>query len=369
MKQTTNRRKKQQALIVDNSRIAAVVGLDLGDKKSWLYRLELNGQVSADQAIPTSRAALRKFFAKQPRLRVVIEAGGQSHWIRLLLEELGHEVIVADPRRLKLISESPSKNDRRDARWLAEFGLTCPKLLAPIEPRSERTLVDRCALVSRQALVKARTQLINSVRGQLKVFGVRLSKGSSATFAVRARPGLPAELKAALGPLLTLIQTLSGRIRQADKQIRKLGETRYRSTEMMRQVQGVGPLTSLALALALDNDPSRLRSSRDAGAFVGLRPKQSESGARSPELHISKLGDRMLRSLLVQCAQYILGPFGEDSALRSWGLKLAERGGKNAKKRAVVATARKLAVLLHLLWSRGEIYDRFHGVEPAPTAA
>ena len=369
MKQTTIRKKMQQALIVDNSRIAAVVGLDLGDKKSWLCRLELDGRVSADQAIPTSRAALRSFFAKQPRLRVVIEAGGQSHWIRRLLEELGHEVIVANPRQLKLISESLSKNDRRDARQLAELGLTCPKLLAPTQPRSEQTLIDRCALVSRQALVKARTQLINSVRGQLKVFGVRLSKGASETFAARARPELPPGLKHALGPLLTMIQTLSGRIRQADKQIRKLSEKRYESTKLMRQVQGVGPLTSLALALALDNDPSRLRSSRDAGAFAGLRPKQSESGSRSPELHISKLGDRMLRSLLVQCAQYILGPFGEDSALRSWGLKLAERGGKNAKKRAVVATARKLAVLLHLLWSRGEVYDRFHGAAPAPTSA
>ena len=143
MKQTSIRKKMQQALIVDNSRIAAVVGLDLGDKTSRLCRLELDGRCSADQAIPTSRAALRRYFGGQARLRIVIEAGGQSHWIRRLLEELGHEVITANPRQLKLISESLSKNDRRDARQLAEFGLTCPKLLAPIEPRSEQTLVDR----------------------------------------------------------------------------------------------------------------------------------------------------------------------------------------------------------------------------------
>jgi len=365
MKQTTTRKKMQQALIVDNSRIAAVVGIDLGDKTSWLYRLELDGRCSADQRIPTSRAALKRFFGGQPRWRVVIEAGGQSHWIRRLLEELGHEVIVANPRQLKLISESLSKSDRRDARQLTEFGLTCPKLLAPIQPRSERTLVDRCALVSRQALVSARTQLINSVRGQLKIFGLRVTKGDAATFAKRARPELPAELKLTLGPLPAMIQTLSGRIRQADKQIRKLGETRYRSTALMRQVQGVGPTTSLAFALALDNDPTRLRSSRDAGAFAGLRPKQHESGSRAPELRISKQGDRMLRCLPAPCARNILGPFGEDSALRRWGLKLAARGGKNAKKRAVVATARKLAVLLHLLWSRGEVYDPFHGATPS----
>ena len=138
----------------------------------------------------------------------------------------------------------------------------------------------------------------------------------------------------------------------------------------MRQIQGVGRTTSLAFALALDNNPARLRKSRDAGAFVGLRPKQRESGSRSPELGISRIGDRTLRCLLAQCAHYVLGRHGEDSALRRWGLQLAERGGKNAKKRAIVAVARKLAVLMHLLWSGGDVYDPFYGVErPAAPAA
>ena len=125
---------------------------------------------------------------------------------------------------------------------------------------------------------------------------------------------------------------------------------------LLRQVKGVGPLISLTFVLTLD-DPQRFRRSRDVGCFLGLRPGRRNSGRSEPQLHISKEGDRYLRTLLVQGAHYILGPLGEDSDLRRWGLKLAQRGGKNAKKRAVVALARKLAVLLHKLWVSEEVYE------------
>ncbi len=357
MKKTTIRNQMQQVLIADNSRIAAVVGIDLGDRKSWLCRLELDGQVSDDRSIKTTREALVREFEGKPRLRIVIEAGGQSNWIAQLLMRLGHEVIVANSRQLKLISASMSKSDRRDAWKLAELGLTSPNLLAATEPRSEQTLADRAELVSRDLLVKLRTDTIGSVRGQLKNFGYRVTKGSAETFAKRALPELPALLRSALEPLLRMIESLTEEIRKADKRILKLCETRYPSTQLMRQIKGVGPITSLAFALALDNKPERLKKSRDAGAFTGLKPKQRDSGESAPELHITKLGDPMLRRLLVQCAQYVLGHWGEDCDTRRWGLKLAGRGGKNAKKRAVVATARKLSVLMHVLWSRGEVYD------------
>jgi len=370
MKDTTIRQEIQQTVIADNRSIEAVVGLDLGDKNSWMTRLELDGSESLSCSIRTSPSALTKYFSQQKRLRVVIEAGSHSNWIAQLLERLGHEVIVAHPRQLKLISESLSKNDRRDAGLLAELGLTSPKLLAPTQPRWRQTLTGRCPLVSRQVLVGARTKLINSVRGQMKIFGLRVSRGDAPAFAARARAELPKDWTTALGPLLTIIGQLSGQIQRMEKRVKRLAETRYPETQWMRQIQGVGPTTSLAFALALDNDPARLRKSRDAGAFVGLRPKQRESGSRSPELGISRIGDRALRCLLVQCAHYVLGRHGEDSALRRWGLKLAGRGGKNAKKRAIVAVARKLAVLMHLLWSRGEVYDPFYGVErPAAQAA
>lgn len=359
MKKTTTRKPMQQGLIVDNSKINGVVGLDLGEKKSWLVRLNLNGEAVADQSISTTAAALRKYFQRQLRLRVVIEAGSHSNWIAVLLEELGHEVIVANPRQLKLVSESHSKNDRRDARLLAELGLTSPKLLSPTQPLSQETLRNRCVLVGRQALVTVRTKLINSVRGMLKNFGIRVSAGDASTFAKRARVELSEEYQALLEGLLVTIEQLSDQIKQADARVKQLCETRYQATELMQQIRGVGATTSLAFALALDNDAERLETSRAAGAFVGLRPRQRESGSRSPELHITRVGDRNLRCLLVQCAHYVLSRNGQDSALRRWGLRLAERGGKNAKKRAIVAVARKLAVLMHVLWSRGEVYEPF----------
>ena len=171
------------------------------------------------------------------------------------------------------MSESLPKNDRRDAGLLAELGLASPKLLAPIQPRSRQTLTDRCTLVSRQVLVGARTKLINSVRGQMKIFGLRVSQGDAPGFAARARAELPKDLTTALGALLTIIGQLSGQVKRMDQRVQRLAATRYRETALMRQIQGVGPTTSLAFALALDNDPAGLRKSRDAGAFVGLRPK------------------------------------------------------------------------------------------------
>jgi transposase len=137
----------------------------------------------------------------------------------------------------------------------------------------------------------------------------------------------------------------------------------------MRQISGVGVITSLVFALTID-DPNRFHKSRDVGSYVGLRPKQSESGSRRPQLSISKAGDHFVRRLLVNCAQYILGHWGPDCDLRRWGLSLMAHGGKNAKKRAVVAVARKLAVLMHKLWVSGEVYEPLRqSIGAAPTQA
>jgi len=144
-----------------------------------------------------------------------------------------------------------------------------------------------------------------------------------------------------------------------------VSEERYPRTRLLRQVPGVGPVTALAFVLALA-DPSRFRSSRSVGAYLGLRPRRSDSGESMPELRITKAGNGAVRRLLVQCAQYILGPFGPESDLRGWGLKLAGRGGKRAKRVAVVAVARKLSVLLHRLWVSGENYDPLRNSKPAP---
>jgi transposase len=166
--------------------------------------------------------------------------------------------------------------------------------------------------------------------------------------------------------LVRLVEALSSSIKGYDERIEKLATEKYPHTKLLRQVKGVGPLTSLAYVLTLQ-DPQRFVKSRDVGPYLGLVPKQEDSGDSQPQLRITKMGDMMVRQLLVGSAHYILGPFGPDTDLRRYGLRLSERGGKNAKKRAVVAVARKLAVLLHCLWVSGEVYEPLRHALPKAT--
>src|SRR5713226_2138146 len=179
--------------------------------------------------------------------------------------------------------------------------------------------------------------------------------------------GLSPELREALDPLLGEIESLNERIDEYDRRIQQIAKEVYPETALLQQVKGVGTLIALTYVLTLD-DTQRFGRSRDAGCFLGLRPGRRNSGMSEPQMHISKEGDRYLRTLIVQGAHYILGPFGEDSDLRRWGQKLAERGGKNATKRAVVAVARKLAVLLHKLWVGGEVYEPLRNSQKAMRA-
>lgn len=159
-----------------------------------------------------------------------------------------------------------------------------------------------------------------------------------------------------LETLLAMIEQLTREIRQMDREIEALCAERYPETRLLRQVQGVGPITALGFVLVLE-DPHRFARSRSVGSYLGLRPRQRDSGEQRPQLRITKAGDALLRRLLVTAAHYILGPFGPDTALRRHGLRIAQRGGSAAKKRAIVAVARKLAVLLHRLWVSGEVYQ------------
>jgi transposase len=193
----------------------------------------------------------------------------------------------------------------------------------------------------------------------VKSFGKRLPRCSTESFAKKVRPKLPAALRPALEPILDSIQELSARIRSYEREIERLAEEGYPETQPLRQIKGVGALTALAYVLTLE-DPGRFSVSREVGPCLGLLPRRDQSGEHDPQRQITKTGDAFLRRLLVGSAHYILGPFGQDSHLRRWGLRLAERGGKHAKKRAVVAVARKLAVLLHKLWVSGEDYHPFY---------
>jgi transposase len=332
------------------------VGVDLGDQWSHYCILDLEGETLAEGQLQTTQQDVAEFFQALTAARVVLEVGTHSAWVREVIAECGHEVLVANPRLMEGSKRRKRKNDRIDAHKLARLGRVDPRSLYPIDHRSTEVRQDLVVLRARDALVAARTELINTTRGVVKSMGTRLPKCSSPSFAQKVQAALPAEIREALLPLLRLAAALSDEIKAYDREIEELASKKYGHSKLLRQVKGVGPITALAYVLTLEN-PARFAKSRDVGPYLGLVPKQEDSGDSQPQLGISKAGDVMLRKLLVGSAHYILGPFGPDTDLRRFGLRLCQRGGKNAKKRAAVAVARKLAVLLHRLWVSGEVYE------------
>ena len=313
------------------------MGVDLGDQWSNYCILGLGGETLAEGQFRTQRQEVAEFFQGLARSRVVIEVGTHSAWVREVIAGPGHEVLVANARRMAGPKRRRRKNDRIDAARLARLGRVDPQSLYPIQHRNTEVRQDLLLLRAREPLVESRTKLISSVRGLVKTMGARLSSCSSDAFSKKVVAEIPEELRKTLQPLLVL----------------------------MRQVKGVGPVTALANVLTLET-PLRFDRSRDVGPYLGLVTRQEDSGDTQPQLSISKSGDRMLRKLLVGSAHYILGPFAPDTDLRRFGKKLCERGGKNARKRATVAVARKLAVLLHRLWISGEVYEPLGYVSFAP---
>lgn len=339
-----------------NEHTTETIGCDLGDRYSHLCVLDISGQVTERARVKTSQSGFRKWFAGRASSTVIIEVGTHSRWVETQLQKLGHEVIVANAREVRLIYHGKRKNDRLDAEKLARLGRMDRKLLCPIQHRTEVTQTALTVLRCRDQLVETRTGMVNHVRGVSKSFGLRIKKGDICSFCRRARQSLSEKnLLVVLEPILSCIEEVSKRIKQYEIEITKMANN-SRAAQAILPIHGVGELTAMAFILTLEN-PSRFEKSRDVGAYLGLVPRERQTGNSDPELRISKAGDGFVRKLLVNCAQYILGPFGRDSDLRRYGIRLMGRGGKNDKKKAVIAVARKLAVLMHRLWVTGEVYE------------
>ncbi len=346
----------------------AVLGIDLGDRISQFVALDGTGERVAEGRIPTTAEAFQqRLGAIGPKI-VAIETGTHSPWVCRLLRRLGHRVTVANSRKLRLIYENRKKNDKVDAEYLARLVRVDPKLLSPVEHRSERAQHIVTVLRSRDALVRTRSRLITHVRGVVKSIGLRVPRCSAEGFVKRARPIVPESMSVALEPILTTIEQLGVQIAAFDRHVERLAKTEYRDAPVLMQIAGVGALTAVAY-IATIGDPGRFTKSRTAGAWVGLVPGQRASSESNPQQRITKEGDAYLRSLLINCAHYILGPFGPDCDLRRHGEAIAARGGKNAKKRAVVAVARKLAVLLHRLWRTHAVYEPLRNASLTARAA
>jgi len=345
---------------------STIIGMDLGDKTShYAVMTRKETEVQHTGTVRTTEEALRRLFGNMEPSCVAIEAGTHSPWVSRLLQQCGHEVVVANPRRTRAIYDNPTKNDRVDAEMLARLLRSDPNLLSPIQHQPEHEQAHLAIVKARDALVRVRTVLINTVRGLVKSMGQRLPRLNADVFHKVAADSIPASLNGAAQPLLKQIGALTHQIRRYDKVLDALRRKYYPECELMQSVPGVGPLTAITFRLVI-GDPSRFSSSRDVGPYFGLTRKQDQSGGHDPELAITKAGNTMMRRLLVSGAQYILGPLNKkDSELRQWGLKMAgplRSDGKmdrKAKKRAVVAVARKLAVLLHVLWVTGSLYEPF----------
>lgn len=330
------------------------IGMDLGDKKHQVCILDKTGKIIAEEAIAGTRTAMTSFFKQYRGAVVAMETGTHSRWVSQVATAAGLEVLVGNARKLRMIWQSRQKSDTRDAVMLARIARFDPALLCPIHHRGEQVQMDLEIIRARDLLVRERTRMVNHVRGVVKNMGERLPASSAAAFGHKAK--IPEALNEAMQPMLEMIRELTKKIRGYDLMIKETAVNKYPETEQLRQVGGVGPVTALAYVLTLE-EPERFAKSRMVGPYLGLVPRLDQSGQIDKQLRITKHGDGYLRRLLVGSANYILGPFGPDCDLRTFGLKLMQRGGKNAKKRAVVAVARKLAVLLHALWRSGQQYE------------
>jgi transposase len=339
------------------SELRLTIGLDLGDRRSRYCVLDQNGEMIQEEAVATSREGLKSIPGAAAGSRIVIEVGSHSPWVSRWLKELGFEVIVANARKVAMISQSTRKNDRLDAQMLARLGRIDAKLLAPIQHRSAQAQGDLAVIRMRAQLVDQRTELINCARGTVKAMGGRLPSCEGKDMGVEKLAGwkLGQVLEQLLKPLFTVLDHLNEQIAVYEKEIAVMKE-RYPQIKLLTPVYGVGELIAMTYVLTLE-DPAKFRRSRDVGPYLGLTSKQRDSGQIQPQMHITKEGDRYLRKLLVQAAQCMLKPGAQESDLRRWALGHFRPGDKKGKKKAVVGLARRIAVLLHMLWVNGEGYE------------
>src|SRR5215213_678993 len=259
-------------------------GIDIGDRYSHLCLLDTeSGEVIEEGRIPTNTKAFQRRFSGAEPMRIAIETGTHSPWISRMLQECGHEILVANARKVRLIYGEGRKNDKIDAEKLARLARLDPKLLAPVKHRGEASQAHLALLRSRDALVSARTKLVNHVRGAVKSFGARLPKCTAESFHNRVAEHLPQELVPALGPVLETIASLTEHIREYDRRLESIAKEIYPETNLLRQVRGVGVLSALAFVLTLE-DPSRFAKSREVGAYPwGLYLPRSNQAKAIPK--------------------------------------------------------------------------------------
>jgi transposase len=341
-----------------------VIGMDLGDKYNKAVVLAEDGEIVDRAEVPCTQEGVRAYLERHPGALLVIETGTHCRWVSRIGSELGHEVLVGNARKLRMIWNRSRKNDWNDAEMLARVARTDRKLFSPVRLRGDGDQGLMRLVKSRDLLVRDRTGIVNEIRGFCKAEGARLPKRSTEAFA-RMEYEVPASVRTVAKPLFAVLRELTKKIALYDQMISDATRKLYNAeVELLDTIGGVGPVTTAAF-LAAVGDPATFGSARDAGPYFGLVPKQNQSGQTDRQMRITKEGNAVVRRLLVTAANYIMGPFGKDSDLRRHGMQIAERGGKNARKRAKVAVARKLAVLMLAILKNRSAYRPLKNVEVA----
>jgi transposase len=329
--------------------VEVYAGLDISDKSTHVCVVNGSGDVVWSGACATDPGVIAKTLkARAPGLgRVVLETGTLSSFLYHGLVERGVPVTCICARHAKgVLSARVNKSDPHDAEGLAQMART--GWFKAIRIKAEATHMDRARLKIRDQLVASRVALAGQLRGLLKLFGLRLGQVTTPN---KRRERLCAlftqkpELEPILAPLIASLEALEAQIRLASRQLADQAAADPVAARLM-SVPGVGPITALVFKTSIE-DPDRFARGEDAGAFAGLTPRRNQSGERDHKGRISKAGDRLLRCALYEAANNLLVRVKRPNALQTWGKALAQTKGP---KRARVAVARKLAILLHRLW-------------------
>jgi transposase len=344
------------------------IGIDLHKVSSQLCILSEDGELT-ERRIKSTRASFDEVFAERPRARILVEASTESEWVACHLEQLGHEVIVADPNFAPMYAtrDKKIKTDKRDARALCE---AC-RLGAyrPAHRTSERQRKIRAQLLIRSTLVRTRSKYISLVGALARREGCRIATGGSNNFIARVEAAnLPEHVTAAIAPLFESLRLLNRQIDEADALLEKI----VKEDEMVKRLctaPGVGPVTATTFAATID-DASRFGAAKQVRSYLGLVPREYSSGERQHRGRISKAGGSRARTLLVEAAWALLRWRTEkNQALYDWAMRIAARRGR---ARACVALARKLAGILYAMWRDGTDFDsqavRRSVIEPAAAA-
>jgi transposase len=328
------------------------IGMDVSDRKIQvcvMAKSGVNPKIVKEATIPTTKEGLQKFLSTHDKNSpVVFETGTHSRWMNETAERMGFKVSVANPCRLKMITESKTKNDINDARMLARIALSDPGLLHPVKLRDAEHQKMLNLHEMRNLLVKQRTAAIVQMRSIAKSMGFRIPKTSTNYFHKLDRSSWPKDFSDIAWPMMKNLEQLDITIKTYEKQIRELAETPTFKAQVdrLKEIHYVGLYAATGFVAITGGNMDRFEKPRDIGPWLGLSPKQDQSGDIDKQCHITKAGSPFMRRLLVECAQMILRDGAIETNLKIKGMRICARGAKIAKRKAITAVARSLAVLM-----------------------